>query len=277
MGCMVEVPPYLSPSSASAFDGCPRRWHFKYVERLPDPPGEAAVVGTFVHEVLEHLCQFDPAERTLDRAKELARELWPAVETHDDFAALELAADDARAFRWKAWLAIAGLWELEDPATVEVVATEQKITADLDGVPFLGIVDRLDRIKGRLVVSDYKSGNLPGVRFRDDKYQQVMLYAAAIEASEGEQPDQARLLYLGQKMLEVTVTPRKVEAAVAKLNETWTAINGACASETFEPRTTVLCGWCPFADRCPEGQAELARRQAAGRLPAHAPAAALVA
>ena len=50
-----------------------------------------------------------------------------------------------------------------------------------------------------------------------------------------------------------------------------------CAADTLEARPGVLCGWCPFVSECPEGLAELARRQAIGKLPAHAPAAALVA
>lgn len=274
---MAEPPPYLSPSSASAFDGCPRRWKFKYVDRRPEPSGQAAIVGSFAHEVLEHLCGLPSAERTQEQAKALAREYWPSVEANEDFQALELSDDDARAFRWQSWLAIAGLWDLEDPAEVEVVATEQKVNAELDGVPFLGIVDRVDRINNKLVVSDYKSGTLPGIRWRDDKMQQVLLYAAAIEATEGEQPEQARLLYLGQRILPITVTTPKIEAATQQLSETWVGIGSACASNTFDAKTGVLCGWCPFVTECPEGHAELVARQAAGKLPAHAPAKVLVA
>lgn len=274
---MVEPPPYLSPSSASTFDGCPRRWKHKYIDRLPDPSGQAAVVGSFVHEVLEHLCALPPDQRTPEQAKVLARELWPAVEANPDFIALDLAEDDARAFRWQSWLAVAGLWQLEDPSLIEVVATEQKVVTELAGVPFLGIIDRIERLNGRLVISDYKSGSLPGPRFRDDKMQQVLLYAGAVESIEGEQPERARLLYLGQRTLEVTVTSTKIEEAGAALAETWSGLQSACAADQFEAKPGVLCGWCPFADVCPEGRAELARRQAAGTLPAHAPARALVA
>ncbi len=277
MNPMAEAPAHLSPSSASAFDQCPRRWKFKYVDRLPEPPGQAAVVGTFAHEVLEHLCGLPAAERTIDRAKALARDLWPAQEAADDFIALELNTEGSRAFRWQAWLAIAGLWDLEDPATVDVVATEQKVTADLAGVPFLGIIDRLDRIDERLVVSDYKSGTLPRVRWREDKLQQVMLYAAAVEIAEGEQPETARLLYLGQQSIDVTVTDRKIEEATGLLSETWAGIGSACTTDEFAAKPGVLCGWCPFVGECPEGRAELTRRHAAGKLPSHAPAAALVA
>lgn len=277
MVLMADLPKHLSPSSASAFDGCPRRWKFKYVDRLPEPSGEAAVVGTFAHTVLEDLYELEPAERTKDQAKRLARDLWPEQETDADYQALELSDEDSRAFRWRAWLAIAGLWDLEDPETIEVVATEQKVQASLDGVPFLGIIDRLEREGGNLIVSDYKSGKVPSPRWRDDKIQQVMLYAAAVTQSEEEQPERARLLYLGQETLDFAVTDRRIEDASGQLAQTWSSIGSACESEEFEAKPGVLCGWCPFAVDCPEGFSELTRRNEIGKLPAHAPAAALLA
>lgn len=274
---MVDLPQHLSPSSAVAFEGCPRRWKFKYVDRLPEPSGQAALVGSFAHRVLELLCEFPGDERTMDRAKVVAKEVWPEFETDEDYLTLELDTDQARAFRWQAWLAIAGLWDIEDPSKVEVVATEQKVKVDLGPVPFVGVVDRVDRTAGKLVVSDYKSGTLPGARWRDDKIQQVMLYAAALHRSMDEIPDRARLLYLGQRILDVRVTERRLEEAVENLSGVWDNIGTACAQDSFDPRPTVLCGWCPFIGQCEEGRAELTRRVDAGSMPAHAPATALVA
>ena len=80
--------------------------------------------------------------------------------------------------------------------------------------------------------------------------------------STGEQPVRARLLYLGQKIVDVTVTESELAAAVGSLAGTWAAIGEACATDTFEPRTGPLCGWCPFASRCPEGTAAIERREA---------------
>lgn len=274
---MAELPKHLSPSSASSFDGCPRRWRFKYVDRLPEPSGQAALVGSFAHVVLEHLCQMPPEDRTMDTAKALARTLWDGFTEEDDYQSLELAEEDSRAFRWQAWLAIAGLWPLEDPATVDVVSTEQRIEVELGDVPFLGIIDRVDRSNDRLIVSDYKSGTLPGSRWREDKVLQVMLYAAALQADLGEQPDRARLLYLGQRIVDIAVTDRKVDEATEALNSTWVNIGSSCTEDTFEAKPGVLCGWCAFASDCPEGRAEITRRVAAGKMPNHAPAIALVA
>jgi putative RecB family exonuclease len=274
---MVELPRHLSPSSAATFEQCPRRWRFKYIDGQPEPSGQAALVGSFAHRVLELLCGLPSPHRTLDQAKALARQTWPDFASDDDYLALDLDTDAARAFRWQAWLAVTGLWELEDPAHVDVVATEQKVTVDLGPVPFVGIIDRVDRRADKLVVSDYKSGILPAARWRADKFQQVMLYAAALSRSEDVQPDRARLLYLGQRILEATVTERRIEEAEGRLAETWVDISTACSTDDFGPKTGVLCGWCPFVEQCPEGREELAKRADEGRLPSHAPAAALVA
>lgn len=274
---MAELPQHLSPSSAAAFDHCPRRWRFKYVERQPEPSGQAALVGTFAHRVLEFLCALPPTLRTPDQAKALAKKLWPEFELDPDYSSLELTSESSRAFRWQAWLAIAGLWDLEDPSRVDVVATEQKVKLTLGDVPFVGIIDRVDRIADSLVVTDYKSGNLPGVRWRADKLKQVMLYAAALAGTGGEPPARARLLYLGQRILDTAVTDRRLEEAQVQLSDTWAEVKAACQTSEFEARTGVLCGWCPFVDQCPEGRAELLRRTTEGTLPAHAPAAALVA
>ena len=259
----VPTPPRrLSPSGAGTFEQCPRRWRMRYVERLPDPPGEAALAGSFAHRVLELLMQRDPHERTVEVAKAIARAEWPGVEADPDFRALGFDEAGGKHFRWKAWQAIEGLWALEDPKAVDVRATEHDVEADLGGVPFRGIVDRLDDEGDGLVVTDYKSGKAPSARFRRGRLDQVLLYAAAVEQATGEMPVHARLLYLGQRPVGIKVTRGEIDSVVDKLAGTWAAINTACDTDEFEPRTGPLCGWCPYVDRCPEGTKEVAKRQA---------------
>lgn len=259
----IPTPPRrLSPSGAGTFEQCPRRWRLRYVDRLPDPPGEAALAGSFAHRVLELFMQRAPEERTVEVAKAIARAEWPNVESDPDFVALGYDAERSKQFRWKSWLAIEGLWALEDPKTVDVHATEQDIEVDLGGVPFRGIVDRLDEEGDGLVVTDYKSGKAPSPRFRRGRLDQVLLYAAAFQAASGEMPVRARLLYLGQRPVGIDVNQGEIDTVVDKLAATWSAITHACAIDAFEPRTGPLCGWCPYVDRCPEGTDEIARRQA---------------
>ena len=230
------------------------------MDRLPDPPGLDALVGTFAHRVLEHLMQRHPSRRTKDDARRIARATWPEMSESDDYRDLELDEEQARSFRWQAWQAIEGLWHLEDPAGVEVRATEQHVSVTLDGVPFQGIVDRVEAEPDGLVISDYKSGRAPTARYAPARLQQVLLYAAAIAAETGEQPARAQLLYLGQRIVATDSTPVETGGAVEQLKSTWDAIANACDVDDFAARPGPLCGYCAYAEHCPEGQAEILRR-----------------
>ncbi|MCY3576602.1 MAG: PD-(D/E)XK nuclease family protein [bacterium] len=266
------VPKHLSPSSASSYRECARRWKFRYVDRLPDPPGEAAVTGTFAHMVLEKLMQEPVEHRTVDRAKELAREAWPTMENSRDYRSLDLDENASRNFRWNGWKAIEGLWELEDPGKVRVASTEQDVRVEINGVPFRGIIDRVDETDEGLVVTDYKSGKAPSERFSSNYSTQMLLYAAALTELEGRKPAKAQLLYLGQKVVEVEITDENLAEAVDELRTTWLAIMESCIAQEFEATVSPLCGWCPFVAQCPEGTEEVLRRDKMGKMRADAPA-----
>jgi putative RecB family exonuclease len=278
-GTTVAMPRHLSPSSAALFDQCPRRWRLRYVDKLTEPPGEEALVGTFAHRVLELLLTEPAPRRTQDRAKAIARAVWPDTESDPDYQALGFDDVTSRAFRWKGWLAIAGLWQHEDPCSIDVAATERHVRAELDGVPFLGVVDRLDRCADGLVVTDYKSGRPPSRRFEHDKLNQVLLYAAAVAAADGQAPARARLVYLGQqgRIIETEATAEATGAAVAALRATWERLSEAAEADEFEPAPGPLCAWCPFASGCEEGLGEIRRRHEQGRVRHDAPGIALVA
>ena len=204
--------------------------------------------------------QQDPRQRTKDNARRIARATWPEICESDDYRDLELGEQEALDFRWKAWRAIHGLWDLEDPTSVSVRSTEQQVSVTLGDVPFRGVVDRVESEPDGLVVSDYKSGRAPTARYAPGRLQQVLLYAAALAAETGEQPVRARLLYLGQKIVATAVTPVEIGGAVEQLKSTWGAIADACSADDFSARPGPLCGYCAYAERCPEGQAENLRR-----------------
>ena len=257
------VPPKrLSPSGASTFNRCPRRWRFRYVQKLSEPPSADSTVGVLAHRVLEALMAKNPPQRTTGAARGLARGIWEELAASDDYQQLELSDSEAKSLRWRAWRAIEGLWHLEDPSTINVEATEMKLSVTLDEVPFLGYLDRLENHSDGLVISDYKSGRVPAVRYRGEALKQVLLYAAAVREIAGRTPVRAQLLYLGKRTVSTEATTESLDGAVAELSQTWHAIADACEADSFEPRPGPLCAYCAFVDLCDEGQAEVASRLA---------------
>ncbi len=265
----IKPPRTLSPSGASTFRQCARRWKLRYIDRLPDPPGASALRGTFVHHVLEELLAVPPAHRTLERARTICRDLWPTLADSADFAALGMSADDERGFRWSAWRDVEGFFALVDPAQIDVVDRERDLTATLEGVPFRGVVDLVDRVGDGLRITDYKTGRPPAPRYVDSRLTQVWLYAAAAEAL-GDVVSEVRLMYLGEtasgsdrrKPTEIA-RPFDLEAARQAVDEhrtTWERIAEAVSTGQFKPTTGPLCSWCAYRDECPEGQLEHERR-----------------
>lgn len=254
-----QVIRHLSPSSASTFRQCPRRWKFRYIDHLPDPKGVPALLGTFVHRILEELMLVSASERTNQFARNIAREIWPEVADDPDFKALLLDDEGTRAFRWQAWNLMESYFEMEDPQQVDVLAAEQRLEVDLMGVPFLGIVDRTERIENGLRVTDFKTGKAPQNRYLDDKLSQVWLYAAALEAVD--QPvSEVRLMYLTGKFIDRKLDDAAVENAVNRHFLTWKSIGNCISDSRFDYKLGPLCNWCPYTDSCPQGLAEAERR-----------------
>ena len=263
------APRALSPSGASTFRQCARRWKLRYVDKLADPPGEPALRGTFVHRVLEDLMAIAPSGRTLERARAICRDLWPTMAQDPDFVALELPADSQRDFRWSAWHDVEGYFALVDPSQIDVVDRELDVNASLDGVPFRGVVDLVERVADGWRISDYKTGRAPSDRFVDSRLAQVWLYAAALNTG-GADVREVRLLYLGhsggrdrdRQPTEIArqFDPDAAADAVAEHRLTWDRIGEAVATDRFDPTPGPLCSWCPYRDDCPEGQAEHQRR-----------------
>jgi putative RecB family exonuclease len=156
---------------------------------------------------------------------------------------------------------------------VQVKATERMVDTQVGDVPFRGVVDRLDiRDDSSLVITDYKSGRAPTARFADSRLAQVLLYSAAVEAIDGMRPSMARLVYLGQRVIDVVATDEVIQPVVEQLHVTWRAINTDRETDEYTPKPGPLCAWCPYAAQCDEGRAEILRRAELGLLPPTAPA-----
>ena len=275
---MATLPRSFSVSAAGMYKQCPRRWKHRYVDKIPDPPGEAALIGTFAHHVLEMLCEKDPEKRTIEEAKKIARDTWPETENDSNFKSLNLNEADQKEFRWKAWTAIEGLWGLENPSEVNVLSTEKKISATLSDVPFFGIIDRLDETSAGTAVTDYKTGKPPDPSYKKDALNQIVLYAAAVQFETGKLPAKGRLLYLGKNSveLEVDISEELIAKSTDQFAETWENLRGSCEDDTFDTQVGPLCGWCPYAGICEDGQKEIKKRLAAGRMRPDAPALQLI-
>lgn len=251
---MLTPPEYLSPSSLSTFKQCPLRFKYTKIDGLREPDTEATVLGSFVHEVLECLFGLPPVDRSIEIAKALATDAWNNGGWREKVASVIGLRDDLlREFRWKAWWCIENYFSMEKPEEINLAGIEDEVTGRIAGVPIRGFIDRWSYDENSQIhISDYKTGKTPGVRYREDKFTQLFIYAALLEQRLESRPKQVELLYLksGDRLV-ADVTDEAIAGVESLIKSVNDQILDRCEVGKFEYKTSRLCDWCSFKPTCP--------------------------
>ncbi|WP_298460059.1 PD-(D/E)XK nuclease family protein [uncultured Cellulomonas sp.] len=247
--------PGLSPSRANDYMQCPLLFRFRVVDKLPEPPSEAAARGTLVHAVLERLYDAPAGERTETSARALLPGEWDRLRTAEPrYAAMFASAEQEEAWLAGAAKLLTTYFTLENPTRLEPRERELFVESQLDDGPLLrGIVDRLDVAPdGAVRVVDYKTGRSPRAGYEGTALFQMRFYALVLWRATGKVPRMLQLVYLGDGQVlrhepgepELVTTERRVRWL-------WDSIQRTARSGEWKPRTSALCGWCAHQALCP--------------------------
>jgi putative RecB family exonuclease len=274
----LPLPTSLSPSKVSSFRDCGLAFRFSTIDRLWEPPSEAATKGTLVHRALELLVVEEPSgARSLPAALDkLDRVRVEAIED-PEYSGLDLSEEQEAAFFADAVRLVHNYFQLEDPNRIRVLGTEMQLSVQLGQLTLRGIIDRLEVDEhGSLVVTDYKTGRAPSTAFEQSRLGGVHFYAYLCQEVLGERPGRIQLLHLREPLAISTIpSDQSVRGLHQRTLAVWDAVERACQREDFQPRPGPMCAHCAFHAYCPVfgGDPALAT-SAAGSAPAPAPLAA---
>jgi putative RecB family exonuclease len=250
----LDPPRTLTPSKVTAFTNCPLAFRYTQIEHRPEPPSPHAVKGTLVHSALEGLFWNHEAGARSEAAAaaELDR-AWTDLQSDPEFVELALTEAAAATFMADARMLVANYFRLEDPNQVQAIGIELGVETNQDGLRLRGIIDRLDLgPDGALTVVDYKTGRAPSTRFEQGRMSGVQTYALLCERALGRAPVEVRLLHLRDPvMISAVATPQTIRGQQQRTNAVWGAIERACETEDFRPKTGPLCNYCHFKPSCP--------------------------
>jgi putative RecB family exonuclease len=256
----LELPQSLSPSKVVSFRDCALAFKYSVIDRLPEPPSAPAAKGTLVHRALELLYGREPDARTVDNALIDLEQAWLDVMEGEEYA--DLVLEDAAAFRSSAETLVRRYFLLEDPTTIRPIGLELFLSTPLnEHVNLRGIIDRLELDdEGELVVTDYKTGKVPGERQEQGRLTGVHFYSYLCEKLFGRRPARIQLLYLDEPVAIIaTPSEQSTRGLEKKVDAIWTAIERACERDDFRPKPSALCSWCAYRDLCPAfGGAQIA-------------------
>ena len=114
---------------------------------------------------------------------------------------------------------------------------------------------------------DFKTGKVPNKRDVDDRMRAMYVYAHLWNETHLRPAKYVKLIYLKgtpkrQKPVVFTaeVTPQRIDFALKRTIAIGDAIEEARANNFFGASPSPLCGWCPYRDRCVEGDEFLKAR-----------------
>lgn len=250
---MLNAPDYLSPSSIATFHQCPYKYKLSRIDGIKEPPTEHTLLGNYVHSVLENFYRLEQNERTVPAMKEFFRLIWQDY-VEDVQTVYRKYPSNVHFFRLRAWKCLENLMNMEDVLSMQFDGIETELDALVDGVRIKGFVDRWNKKdENSIVIGDYKTGKVPAPHWRDDKFDQLLIYAVVLSELFDKKIDSLELLYIANSTkLAKTPTEQDIERTKTTIVETRKQIDERCKSGIFETKKSKLCSFCYFKTICPE-------------------------
>jgi putative RecB family exonuclease len=251
----ITPPPYLSASSISTWKQCRLKYKFSRLDKIPEGTSEALLMGSFVHEILEHLYKRPIEERNLINAKSISSFVWTKSNWEEQVRNILPKDDQVRQFRWNSWWCVENLWVLENPQTITPSGVENEVNGIIGAnVPVKGFVDRYSLTDGgAMKISDYKTGKSPrNPAWLKDKWYQLSIYGILLQQQIDKPIEELELLYL-KEAVKFTQRPKQkdIDEIIADIEKVYEEILSACQTVDFPTTVTKLCPWCSFKTICP--------------------------
>lgn len=170
-------------SSVNTYDTCPQAFKLGYLDALPRQDNAFSDWGTFMHSIMERYFKgelefYELSQVYVDGYQQNVKCKFPP----NRFCDLGQRYYDAG----KAYLdSFDGLFE-----GYNVVGVEQRVNLDIDGSPFVGVIDLILEKDGEICVADHKSKSaFKNAKEQAEYARQLYLYAVYVHETYGKWPN----------------------------------------------------------------------------------------
>jgi RecB family exonuclease len=232
----------LTPSAIELYRGCPLRYRFAMVDRVPSPPSVARAIGVAAHSALE--AHYRPGGSGGD-GDALVRRFAVALRREG----VEGTAEGRQALA-RGREALPAYHDRLTRSRTRPVAVERDFTLTVGPHRVHGRIDRIDaHPAGGHQLVDYKTGKPPAPGARGDSDDLVLrLYLLGAREAWRIEPRGATLVHILDGDTRGVHPDAQDDAGVVE------AVREAAegiAERRFEPRTSWACRTCDFALICP--------------------------
>jgi len=243
----------LSVSKTKTFLDCKAKFKFCYVEKLPRKDWEFHTFGKFCHKVLEDfhnlyiagcLLPYNVAMTDCWKAAwleykdkmtpEMKKECWSIIDKY-----LRLVSKDK-----------------EKGLPANVISVEKRFEIPIgENIILNGAIDRIQLDADNVIhVCDYKT--VKNKKYLKNDFFQLLTYAYVI-ITEDPSITKVRASYILLRHDFEYITTEFDRDDILKVNDKYIEYAQQMNTEKeFKPNPTVLCNFCDYLDKCPEGKSK---------------------
>jgi RecB family exonuclease len=245
-----------TPSKLAAYEDCPRRYRYAYLDRPAPPKGPPWAhnsLGASVHTALRNWYEVPAAQRGPEQLTTLLKATWVREGYRDTEQERQVWR---RALQW--------LEPYVASMPAQPLGVERVVAARTAVMAFSGRADRIDARPGdELAIVDYKTGRFEPGEADARGSSALALYAFAAARVFRRPCRRVELHHLPTGTTAVAeLTDESIGRQVARAEATATdirhaeqaAADGADPDVVFPTRQGPQCGWCDYRRTCPLGR-----------------------
>jgi DNA helicase-2/ATP-dependent DNA helicase PcrA len=236
---------YLSFSQIDTFQKCPRQYRFKYIQRIPVPPGAAAGFGSSMHNTLRDFYLAVKAGK-----KPTKKELFNLLMANWVAEGYSSKAHESRMKRQGKRILADFFDQAFDPKHVPKELEQTFVVRVSPRLKVGGRIDRVDKSQESLEIIDYKTGRLMDQKDVDKSLQMTVYAMAAVdEGIHGMNPENVTLTFYFLDSGEKRSTKRTA-SQLAKAKKEIVQKAKEISESDFKPKPGIWCEFCDFRLLC---------------------------
>jgi len=246
----------ISYSSLENFKQCPLKYKFANIDNIKEPKSKEAVFGTYIHKVLKWFYQKDPNFPTLDALLKYYRDYWPQKTEGFEWKDPE----EEKSYFKEGLRILEEFFKKNIPHKTAILDLETRFEVLIDESPnkqngkhiLTGVIDRVDKLPdGTIEIVDYKTGKRIPSQNDVDKNDQLSLYAIGLKSRWPRIKMENLCLSLYFLKFNEKIKTQRTEKDLKESQNKMIDLIHQIEKSEFEPRSSVLCGWCGYHNICP--------------------------
>ena len=247
----------VSYSQINTYQACPKKYMYAYVYKIPTPQTGSLAFGTTIHNTLRSFYEIHKKYKEGLKGIHEKPSLKKILEIYEKnwISAGYISKEEEKERKESGVKALTTFFKDMYRETDMPVGLEESFGIHLNGVSFVGKIDRIDLInenekRKEVKIIDYKTGKVKEAG-EIKKDLQLPLYAISAEKTLGVKVVKASYVFIEHgKEIEVDISEKRRRAAEKELENAVDKIK----ENKFKPTPGFICQFCDYKDICPDAQ-----------------------